>query len=329
MTAAAPRSKPRLADDFDPDAFRMSVGDHLEELRGRLIFALAGAALGFVLCLVFARGYVLPFFCRPLVDALLENDVNPQTYFRTVTGPFVIYLKVAAIGGLVLASPWVLWQFWQFVASGLYPRERRAVTRYIPLSLTLLLGGMAMAYYVMLPLTLQFFISFGLSIPMPMEISPTAEPPAGVVLPQVPILDADPATPAEGGLWFNRTESRLKYHDGGRAWVMQFAPETLAAPLIELPEYVNLVMLMLLVFGVSFQLPLAVLGVTAAGLVEPADLAANRKFVIFGLAILSAVITPADPLSMIALAVPLALLFELGIFLAGRGAARRAADDMV
>jgi sec-independent protein translocase protein TatC len=318
MTAAS--RAPKTADTFDPDAFRMSVGDHLEELRGRLILALVGLGIGFVVCLFFVKDYVLPFVCGPLLEALQANGVNPQVYFRGVTGPFVIYLKVAFIGGLALASPWVLWQFWQFVAAGLYPQERKTVTKYIPLSLVLLLAGQAMAYWVMLPLTLTFFLGFGTSIPLPTADSPTAAPPPGVVVQQITPLTADPIDPAIGDIWLNLAEGQVKIFNGGeRPLVMPFAPETLAAPLIELPDYVSLVLLMLLVFGVAFQTPLVVLGLVTAGIVEVEDLAANRKYVIFGLAIASAFATPADPFTMIALMVPLAILFEFGILLARRG----------
>ena len=319
MTAAASKSlKSALA--FDPDEFRMSVGDHLEELRWRLILALGGATAGFCLCLLFVQGYVLPWFCKPLIDALLDSGTPPQTYFRSVTGPFFIYLKVSAVVGLALASPWVLWQFWQFVAAGLYPRERRAVTKYIPLSMALLLGGLATAYYVMLPITLSYFIGFGLNIPMPVDPTPVAPVAADVAFPVFPPLDADPATPPAGSAWFNRPESRLKYFDGVHTHVLGFQSQSLATPLIELPDYVDLAMMLLVIFGLCFQLPLVVLGLVAAGIFTREDLAANRKLVVFGLAVASAVITPADPLSMILLAIPLTLLYELGLFLARRAA---------
>ena len=308
----------KLTPDFDPDGFRMSVGDHLEELRWRLILALGGVAAGFCLCLLFVQGYVLPWFCRPLIAALLEAGTPPQTYFKSVTGPFFIYLKVSAVVGLALTSPWVLWQFWQFVAAGLYPKERRTVTRYIPLSMALLLSGLAGAYYVILPLTLSFFIGFGLDIPMPVDPSPVAPLPADVVLPVFPPLDADPAEIAVGEAWYNRVESRIKYFDGVDVHTLGFQSNSLATPLIELPDYVNLVMMLLVVFGLCFQLPLVVLGVAAAGIVTPEDLAANRKYVIFALAVAAALLTPADPLSMILLAIPLAGLYELGLFLARR-----------
>ncbi|MEM6560598.1 MAG: twin-arginine translocase subunit TatC [Planctomycetota bacterium] len=310
----------KLDQNFDPDDFRMPVGEHLEELRGRLIQVLIGVVLATGVCLFFCRDYVLPTFCRPLVSAQLAAGVSPQTYFNTLPGPFTIFLKVSIICGIVVASPWVIWHFWQFVAAGLYPQERKAVTKYIPLSVLLTFAGVAIAYFFVLPVTLQFFLSFGLSIPPPgAQGSATAPLAEGVTLPEVVLLAADPAEPTAGAQWFNTTESRLKIFDGTTTHVQQFAPTSLAAPLIQLPEYINLAMVMITVFGVAFQLPLVVLGLVAAGIVEPGDLRENRKYVIFGLAALAAIVTPADVMSMALLAVPLVLLYELGILLAARG----------
>ncbi|MEM8876120.1 MAG: twin-arginine translocase subunit TatC [Planctomycetota bacterium] len=309
----------KLDQNFDPDDFRMPVGEHLEELRSRLIKVLIGVVIATGVCLFFCRDYVLPAFCRPLILTQLEAGVSPQTYFNTLPGPFTIFLKVSIICGIVLASPWVIWHFWQFVAAGLYPNERRAVTKYIPLSIFLTFLGVALAYFFVLPITLQFFLSFGLSIPLPgYEASSTAPLAEGVVLPQVALVTADPVDPAAGSQWFNTTESRLKIFDGKTTHVQQFAPTSLASPLIELPAYINLAMVMIAVFGAAFQLPLVVLGVVAAGIVEPRDLRENRKYVIFGLAALAAIVTPADVLSMALLAAPLVLLYELGILLASR-----------
>ena len=70
------------------------------------------------------------------------------------------YLKVALICAAAIASPWLLYQLWQFVASGLYPKERKYVTKYLPLSITLLITGMLFLYFIVLPLMMTFFLEF-------------------------------------------------------------------------------------------------------------------------------------------------------------------------
>jgi len=65
----------------------------------------------------------------------------------------MIWLKAAMIGGIVIASPWIFYQIWQFIAAGLYPHERKYVYIYLPFSLTLFFGGGAMAFFVVMALT--------------------------------------------------------------------------------------------------------------------------------------------------------------------------------
>ncbi|MGE3316070.1 MAG: twin-arginine translocase subunit TatC [Planctomycetaceae bacterium] len=73
---------------------------------------------------------------------------------------FMMYMKVALIGGLILASPWVFYQLWLFVAAGLYPHERRYIYYYLPVSIGLFLGGAAFCFYVALPVVLDFLLGF-------------------------------------------------------------------------------------------------------------------------------------------------------------------------
>src|SRR5262245_56341933 len=127
--------------EFDPDQYRMTIGEHLEELRIRLILGLGGFVVIFILCLIFVRGYVLPAFCNPLFNALDENKITPQMYFTQVSDPFMVYIEVSLISALAISSPWLVYQLWLFVAAGLYPHERKVVTKYVPLSISLLISG--------------------------------------------------------------------------------------------------------------------------------------------------------------------------------------------
>src|SRR5687767_9071001 len=150
MTTAAPRTQePKQTDSksngFDPDQFRMTVGEHLEELRTRMFRSLIGFFIAFAVCFYFSD-YTINFFCRPLIQVLKANDVNPQLIAPEVTEGFMVAVRIALVTAAALAGPWMLYQVWQFVAAGLYPEERKYVTRYLPLSLVLLVAGMAFVY---------------------------------------------------------------------------------------------------------------------------------------------------------------------------------------
>src|SRR5262245_31203909 len=124
---------------YDPDQYRMTIGEHLEELRFRLIRALLGLLVAFIGCLVFGKT-VISVFCKPLISVLHEYEVNPQIYFTQVSDPFMVYIKISLISAAAIAAPWMIWQLWLFVAAGLYPHERKLVTKYVPLSITLLIA---------------------------------------------------------------------------------------------------------------------------------------------------------------------------------------------
>ncbi|HEX8339840.1 MAG TPA: twin-arginine translocase subunit TatC, partial [Tepidisphaeraceae bacterium] len=279
---------------YDPDSYRMSIGDHLDELRRRLILALVGLAAALAGCLFFGTN-VMTFVCRPLIDVLRRYDLNPQMYFSNVGDMFGVYLKCSIICAGVLASPWILWQIWQFVAAGLYANERKTVTRYIPLSIGLMLVGVLFVYYLVLPWTLQFLVSFSINIPLPEELStpvttgPTTAPVS--VARFVETLPGDPAKPQAYQLWFDTQQQRLKLFVDGKIRVIQFGAENLASPMILLPDYVDLVLGMVVIFGISFQMPLAVLALATLGIVEIEQLRGARKIVYFVLAIIAAVIT--------------------------------------
>lgn len=303
-------------DPFNPDEYRMSLGDHLEELRRRLILGLAGFAVALGVCLVFGKE-VLAVFCRPLLLVMQEYEVNPMLFMGNLSDGFMVYLKISMIGALVLASPWIVWQLWLFVAAGLYPHERKTVTRYVPLSLALLIAGELFVYFLVLPWTIQFFMAFSISIPLPDMGSPTVTTTQPSSFVQVPTIAGDPAGVPDYGMWFDTTQQRLKMMVAGKVRVIPFGPENLVSPQILLTEYIDLVLGMLVVFGLSFQMPLVILALCTVGILEPRQLRGMRKMVYFIMAIVAAVITPGDVITAsIALTVPLCLLFELGILLA-------------
>ena len=315
-TTAPPAAAPPL--DYDPDQYRMSMGEHLEELRRRIILGLIGVAVAAGGCLLFGDR-LIDFFCRPLVTELRHKNLNPQFFYQELSDGFGVYMKISLICAAAIASPWIVYQLWQFVAAGLYPKERKYITKYVPLSIGLLLAGMVFVYTIVLPWTIAFFLTFSDSIPLPKEsIGHVAtNVPAGG-LPVFPLLDGDPPNPVPGTAWFNVAEGRLKmFLKAGDLRVIPFGPNNLLSPHLSLPEYIDLVLVTLVTFGLCFQLPLVVMTLAKVGIVPVATLRSARRYVYFGLAVLAATMTPGDVVTaMLALMAPLILLYELGIFLA-------------
>jgi sec-independent protein translocase protein TatC len=303
----------------DPDEYRMSFGEHLDELRTRLVRGVAGFVVAFVICLFFVRDWVFPFLAMPLLDVMFVNDLTP-TFYETQTGAtFGMYLKLSAIAATIIASPWLLWQVWMFVAAGLYPRERKVVTRHIPLFVLLLVAGVSFAFYIVLPMTLHFFITFTTSVKLPSKYEPIATTMPTMPL-SVPVMQGDPPAPiADGMMWFNASQSRMKIAINGHVRILQFAAENLVSPLPSLNDYTDLLLMLLLVFGLSFQTPLAVMLLVRVGIFELDELRQMRRVVYFVIVILAAVITPGDVFTAtIALMFPLCGLYELGLLLARR-----------
>lgn len=314
MTEPA-QTTPKSKHELDPDHYRMTIGEHLEELRIRLILGLMGFALALIVCLIFGKNVML-IFLGPLYSVFLEYDISTQIFYTQVSDTFMVYIKISLISAAALSSPWVLYQFWRFIAAGLYSHERNVVTRYVPLSITLLITGMLFVYFLVLPWTLKFFFTFSMDIPLPQQVAPTTQvaPTSQPLI--IPTRAGDPDTLIEGELWFDDVTGRLKFVHKGKVRVLPFGPESMTAPMITLPNYIDLVFGMLMTFGLSFQMPLAVMALVAVGIVERDSLKQSRQYVYFAMAIVAAVITPGDVITAtIALMVPLCLLFELGIWL--------------
>jgi sec-independent protein translocase protein TatC len=320
--------------DFDPDDYRMTVGEHLEDLRRRLILALVGFVIAAVFCLYFGRTVIFPVFTRPLTQTQMKFGLPPQLHSDEVADIFGAYLNISLISAAVIASPWILWQFWLFVAAGLYSHERKIVTKYIPLSIALLISGMLFVYYFVLPWTLEFFIAFSIGVPLNLsdDATPTPAPsppamtttgpatkPAAATRPtfRIPTVDGRLPHAQEGDMWFDRLNGRIEAMLGGQVRVIRFSAENLIATDYKLPAYIDLVVGMLVTFGLSFQMPLVVLALVRSNLVPRETLKAARQYVYFGIAVLAAVITPGDYITGTVLLIgPLVMLYELGLWLA-------------
>ncbi|MFL5489609.1 MAG: twin-arginine translocase subunit TatC [Gemmatimonadaceae bacterium] len=225
--------------------------DHLEELRKRL-FWIAGAVI---------VGIVIAFAMLSKLDIirLLERPILPllhgQKLIYTHPGTsFHILLNASLVLGIILASPIVVGQIWGFLAPALYAHEKRVVVPVLVSMVVLFLGGVALSYFIVLPLTLRFLMSI---------------------------------------------------------------ESTALTPMISATEYFDFAISMCLAFGVVFEVPIAILALTALGLVTPQFLSRYRRHSVIVCLVAAAFITPgADPYSLFALAVPLYLLYELSVFVA-------------
>ncbi len=232
-------------------AAEMPFLDHLEELRWRILWSLLALAVTTV-----AAFFVVQQFN---VIGLLMDPIRPylpaeKLMYLGVTDPFMITLKLALALGVVAAFPIIAFQTWAFLSPALLPRERRSIIPSLYLGLVLFAGGVALGYFVAVPLTIKFMLSF-----------------------QVESLQ----------------------------------------PNITAGFYFGFVIRMLLAFGIIFELPVMVLVLSALGLITSSFLKAKRRYAIGGMAVLSAVITPGDAITVTVLMMgPLLFLYELSIGLA-------------
>lgn len=176
---------------------------------------------------------------------------NPVTH--TVHEAFFIYLKVSLVAGFVVASPWIFYQLWLFVAAGLYPHERRYVHFYLPFSIGLFLVGALFCFFFVFPAVLGFLLLFNESIG--------------------------------------------------------------ASPMMHMSEWISFALMLPVMFGLSFQLPIVMIVLERISIFTADDYREKRRISILVIAIVSMLLTPQDPQSMLLMMGPLCLLYEVGIFM--------------
>ncbi len=372
----------------DPDQVQMSFGDHLDDLRRRLIYCLYGVAIASALTFYYGMS-ITAWLYTPLAHAQRNAGIPVQTYTLTAMAGFTTYMKVAIIAAIVLAAPWLLYQIWQFIALGLYQSERRVIYVLAPFSAVMTGLGVLFSYHILLPLMLTFLLGFATYFPevpaseptfvdrfaawtteisawgagatprpqqqapapkpgnggdasqTPVPLTPVlidpadqtsgaATPPPPLAMPtmeRVPILEADPSTPTEGEWWVNRKQQELRVSLDGRVFRVALSIPSQNQPLIDLSDFVDFALYMIVAVVIAFQLPVVMLIAGWSGLIDPAWIAAWRKYMVFACFAAGAVISPTgDPFNMTVMALPLYLLFELGLLLM-RVVYRRRGED--
>jgi len=136
---------------------RMTLLDHLDELRRRLFFSAIAIFVAFLGCWYFAPD-IFNWLERPILDALPEGE---QLAFTDLAGPFMLYIKVALLAGIFAASPVILTQVWLFIRPGLYRRERRLALPFIVFTSMFFLAGGYFGYLVAFPMVVRFLLGVG------------------------------------------------------------------------------------------------------------------------------------------------------------------------
>ena len=158
MTAEA--NPPEPGSGVPESDVKMTIWEHLNELRSRLVRAALGVLV--TTCVAWAyRVQILAWLIRPYEKAWMARKMPGAPELQTLapTDVFVGYLQLSLVAGIVAATPIIFYQLWAFVSPGLYQREKKFVVPFVLFSTTLFLSGVAFAYYVAFPFTFNYFFS--------------------------------------------------------------------------------------------------------------------------------------------------------------------------
>ena len=236
--------------DQDDGMLRMSILEHLGELRTRILRALTGFGVCFLAAMAGANP-LWNFVKRPLKAAV--DQVHGDIVAITPTEQFsIIWVWTPLVASIFLAAPWVIYQVWAFIAPGLYPRERKWAVPFILCTAGLFLAGGLFAYFIALPSTLALLLGIG-------------------------------------------------------------APDV--KPTISIDAYFTTFVNVMLGLSVVFELPVAVFFLTVIRVASPSFLLRNSRYAIMAILFLASFITlTQDAVNLAVLAVPMTLLYFLGVF---------------
>ena len=161
MTTATTPDSPGTPEGTPERDVKMTIWEHLDELRKRLIRAALALGISAILCWT-VRVQLFAWLAHPYERAWAARHFPGSPEFQTL-GPadvFVGYLQLSLVGGVVIAIPVIFYQLWSFISPGLYSREKRLIFPFVFFSTTLFLSGVAFAYYIAFPFTLNYFFSF-------------------------------------------------------------------------------------------------------------------------------------------------------------------------
>ena len=230
--------------------------DHLEELRQRLLWCILSVVL------LSLGSY---FFSKQIMQILLRPYPHDKTLiFLKPTEGFLVYIKISVFVGIILSLPVIFYQLWQFVAPGLYKKERKYVPMIVFFSTFFFLSGAFFCYFLIIPFGLNFLLGF--------------------------------------------TTDQLE-------------------PTIQITEYLKFVTLLIMVFGIIFELPLLSYFLTKMDLITPEFLRTKRRYGIVTIFIVAAILTPPDVITQLFLAGPLIILYEVSIWVSKLVVMRKAGKE--
>jgi sec-independent protein translocase protein TatC len=145
----SPELPPAQTPAHPENEVKLSFMDHLGDLRRRVTRALLGVLIGMVAVGAFVER-LFHLLMVPVLESLPEGQ--RALHYTSYIEPLMVYLKVAIYGGVFVATPWILYQLWQFIAPGLYKRERRVVIPFLGFGTLLFYSGIAFCYFVVMPL---------------------------------------------------------------------------------------------------------------------------------------------------------------------------------
>ncbi len=232
--------------NFEEESVEQPFISHLIELRSRLLRVVVFVLVVFG-GLSFYANEIYTILAGPLMRYM---PANSSMIAIDVASPFFTPFKLALVLAAFISVPFILYQFWAFVAPGLYKRERRMILPLLIASTFLFYLGVAFAYFVVFPLMFQFL---------------TAAAPVGV------------------------------------------------AVMTDITKYLDFILTIFFAFGVCFEVPIFTIVMVWTGLTSPESLAEKRPYVIVGAFIVGMVLTPPDAISQTLLAIPMWLLFEVGL----------------
>jgi sec-independent protein translocase protein TatC len=137
----------------------MTLGQHILELRKRLVLSLMGLAVT-VTFACFYTTRIIAFLERPYTEVMKKAGLNPQLQSLAPAEGFMTYFKIAVCAGLIIGAPWVFYHLWKFVSAGLYPNEKRYVYYAVPASVFLFIAGTCFCQFFIAPLAIDFLVSF-------------------------------------------------------------------------------------------------------------------------------------------------------------------------
>jgi sec-independent protein translocase protein TatC len=293
----------------------MSIGDHLEELRSRIIWCII-PPIPLAILYFFVADSIVRWFLIPLYAVLEQHGLPTQVQVLSPPEFIIAEMKIAIGASILTAGPWILFQLWQFVSPGLHKHERRFVYFLIPLSTLLGILGLALMYFIMLPVILDFMVTIAGNIELQPSTLAIGETMSDV---SFPILNAAPEVAAAGDAWIKIPEGVMTVaipstEEGVlQTLTMPMSHGSLISQQFQLSSYLGFVIMLMFAIAIAFQLPMVMLLLGWLGVVRPEWLRQNRKYALLVLALVSAIITPQDVVSMLMMLIPLYMLYELGI----------------